>query len=202
LLFDFIKPGSRPLLLAGAGLGIALLIGCSIAIISDFPERPLPTKHSQDSNLRILLGVGNNFEKRESVGLYQTGHSFNVCIENAHTAQFLSNCKLSLNIANEKGVGRQDYWLEGPFTLNPTERKFRSIVSYREPATARKHAGDFIQLHIPIGSGYGAGYGWPWRLPVGGYTFSLRATALEAGPAEIVCKVWVDDNSELHFEKA
>jgi hypothetical protein len=152
--------------------------------------------------LRLKLGSGEEFETRQSSGLYQTNHTFSVCIENRNATRFLSNCKLSLNIANEKGNGRKDYWLEGPFTLNPTEKKFRSIVSYLEPATISEHAGEFIQLHIPVGAGYGVGHGWPWHLPVAGYTFSLHATSLETGPVEVACKIWVDDDQKLHFEKA
>jgi hypothetical protein len=142
------------------------------------------------------------FETRKSAGLYSTDHAFSVCVENAHPTKFLSNCKLYLNIANPKDGERKDFLMEGPFTLNPTERKFRSIVSYREPATVSKHPGDFIQMHVPVGFGYGVGHGWPWRLPIGAYTFSLWAISLEAGRKEVACKVWVDDDCNLHFEMA
>lgn len=167
------------------------------------PSDTAPHKAVLDAkSLQILLGAGDHFESRQSAGLYQTNHTFSVCIENSDPTKFLSNCKLYLNIANEKAGDRKDYWLEGPFTLNPTERKFRSIVSYLEPATVSKLAGDFIQLHVPIGPGYGVGYGWPWRLPVRAYTFSLWAISLETGRREVACKIWVDDNQRLHFEKA
>ena len=35
LLFDYLKPGSTPILLIGAGLGIALFLACGIALIAD-----------------------------------------------------------------------------------------------------------------------------------------------------------------------
>jgi hypothetical protein len=35
ILFDYFKPGSKPILLVGAGLGIALLLGCGIALVAD-----------------------------------------------------------------------------------------------------------------------------------------------------------------------
>jgi TIR domain len=89
--------------------------------------------------LQLKLGSGDEFETRQSSGLYQTNHTFSVCVENRDATRFLSNCKLSLNIANEGGNGRKDYWLEGPFTLNPTEKRFRSVFTYLEPATISKY---------------------------------------------------------------
>jgi hypothetical protein len=141
-------------------------------------------------------------ETRRPAGLYMTNHTFSVCVENGNPTQFRSNCKLYLNIANQKDHGSKDYWLDGPFTLNPIEKRFRSIVSYLEPASVSQHTSDFIQLHIPIGQGYGVGYGWPWRLPLGAYAFTLWASCLEEGRTELACKIWVDDGHKLHFEKA
>jgi hypothetical protein len=123
--------------------------------------------------LQILTGTGDDFETRRPLGLYMTNHTFSVCVENGNPMKFLSNCKLYLNIADQKDHGSKDYLLEGPFTLNPTEKRFRSIVSYLEPASVSQHLSDFIQLHIPVGPGYGVGYDWPCRLPLGAYAFSL-----------------------------
>jgi hypothetical protein len=111
------------------------------------------------SPLQILTGTGDDFETRRPAGLYMTNHTFSICVENCNPTQFRSNCKLYLNIANQKAHESKDYWLEGPFTLNPTEKRFRSIVNYLEPASVSQHTSDFIQLHIPIGPGYGVGYG-------------------------------------------
>jgi hypothetical protein len=109
-----------------------------------------------------------------------------------------------LNIANQNDGGRKDYALAiEPFTLNSTEERYFPIVSYDEPATVSKYAGDFIRLHIPVvGAYYDIGSGWPWRLPIGAYTFSLFATSKEVGRAEAACKIWVDDDSKLHFARA
>lgn len=152
--------------------------------------------------LQILTGKGDDFDTRRPAGLYMTNHTFSVCVENGDPTQFRSNCELYLNIANQTDHGSKDYWLDGPFTLNPTEKRFRSIVSYLEPASVSQHKSDFIQLHIPIGQGYGLGHGWPWRLPLGAYAFALWASCPEAGRTELACKIWVDDGHKLHFEKA
>jgi hypothetical protein len=154
--------------------------------------------------LQILLRVGGDFESRQAVGLYKTRHTFNVSVKNNGRERFLSNCKFYLNIADRKGQTRQDYALAiDPFTLNPTEERYFPIVSYAEPASISRHADDFIQLHIPVvGAYYGIGSGWPWRLPVGAYAFSLFATSKESGRTEVPCKIWVDDDQKLHFAKA
>jgi hypothetical protein len=152
--------------------------------------------------LRIVFGASGPFETKKAAGLYKTNHTFAVAVENSHPARFISNCKLFLNIANENDGARQDYWLDGPFTLNPTEQRIREIVRYLEPSTISKHSSDFIQLLIPIGNGFGVGYGWPWRLPVGTYLFSLKAISMETAPVEVTCKIWIDDEFKLHFEKA
>ena len=56
------------------------------------------------------------------------------------------------------------------------------IVSYDEPASVSQYAGSHIRLHIPVhGGNYNVGYGWPWQMPIGAYTFTLRATSKEAG---------------------
>jgi hypothetical protein len=162
-------------------------------------QAPLPAVAER---LQILTGTEDDFETRRPAGLYMTDHTFSVCVENGNPTQFRSNCKLYLNIANQKDHGSKDYWLDGPFTLNPIEKRFRSIVSYLEPASVSQHTSDFIQLHIPIGQGYGVGYGWPWRLPLGAYAFTLWASCLEAGRTELACKIWGDDGHKLHFEKA
>jgi hypothetical protein len=163
-------------------------------------DSPPPAIAIQQS-LRIIVGTGAPFETRKSAGLYKTSHTFSVAVHNSHPARFVSNCKLFLNIVNETDGGRQDYWLDGPFSLNPSEQRFREVATYLEPATVSKHAGDFIQLLIPVNAGYGVGYRWPWRLPVGAYTLSLKATSLETGPVEVVCKMWVDDERKFHFEE-
>lgn len=64
--------------------------------------------------LKIIIGAGGDFETRKSSGLYTTNHTFSVCVQNSDQTKFVSNCKLYLNIANEKDHGRKDYFLEGP----------------------------------------------------------------------------------------
>jgi hypothetical protein len=158
-------------------------------------------KQIKDS-LQIIIGSGGEFETKQSAGLYKTMHTFNVCVRNGHPENFLSNCKFYLNIADPKDASRKDYLLAGPFTLNATEEKYVSIVSFHEPATIGQHSGDFIQLHVPVGWGYSVGMGWPWRIPVGAYTLALWAISRETGRSEVVCKFWVDDQKKLHFEQA
>jgi hypothetical protein len=166
---------------------------------TDKKEAPEPL---EGDLLQFVFGVGQNYDIKKASGLYKTTHTFVVGIKNASARQFLSNCKLWLDIPDQAGGSPKSYALVDAFTLIASEEKHVPIVSYDEPATISGYRGDFISLHIPIGAGYGGGVKWPWRLPVGAYVFTLRASSKEDGAREAVCKVWVDESGRLHFEKA
>jgi hypothetical protein len=159
---------------------------------------------SKRNALQIILGTEGEFETRKASGLYKTTHTFNVSLKNENCERFISNCKFYLSIADKDNGNKRDYALNvEPFTLNPTEERFFSIVSYEEPASVSGHAGEFIRLLIPVtGAYYGVGSGWPWQLPVGSYVFALFATSKEHGRVEVVCKIWVDHDKKLHFTRA
>jgi hypothetical protein len=154
------------------------------------------------SPLNIIIGAGSAFEEKRASGLYKTRHTFVIAIKNDDKKRFLSNCKFFLDIPDKNGGMSRSYLLVGSFTLNASEERYVPIASYDEPATVSRHAGDSIRLHIPIGSGYDVGHCWPWQLPVGAYSLTLRATSKETAPCEIACNLWVDDESKLHFGKA
>jgi hypothetical protein len=154
------------------------------------------------ASMDIIVGTGSAFESKQASGLYKTKHTFAVAIKNSDRERFLSNCKLFLDIPDQKDGSPKSYLLVDSFTLNASEERYVPIVSYDEPATVSRHAGDSIHLHIPVGAGYDVGYGWPWQMPVGAYLFTLRVTSKEAAPREAVCKVWVDDEGKLRFGKA
>lgn len=151
--------------------------------------------------LNIIVGSGRAFEEKQANGLYQTKHTFLIAIRNDDRERFLSNCKFFLDIPDQNGQEPRSYLLIDTFTLNASEQRFVEIASYNEPATVSRHAGDTIHLHIPVGVGYNVGHGWPWRLPVGAYSITLRATSKECAPCIVVCRMWVDNGAKLHFEK-
>ena len=159
-------------------------------------------EHGANIPLDIVVGIGRAFETKRASGLYKTTHTFSIAIKNRDRELFLSNCKLFLDIPDQKDGSLRSHLLVDTFTLNASEERHVPIVSYDEPATVSQHAGDSIHLHIPTGVAYGVGYGWPWRMPVGAYSLTLRAISKESGPFEIGCKIWVDGEAKLHFEKA
>ncbi len=150
-----------------------------------------------------MFGENGSHETKIANGLYMATHTYSVGIKNENPVRFLSNCNVYLVITGESGQPAPPNWLDGPFTLNASEERRVSIVRYDEPATVSGHKGKTIQLMIPvIGGYYDVGHGWPWRLPVGAYVFTLRVTCMETGPREVVCKVSVDEDGKLHFGKA
>lgn len=165
-------------------------------------ERNDKENQSYETALEVTVGAGGAFEEKRSNGLYKTRHTFSVAIKNNDEERFLSNCKFFLDISDPKDGTSRTYLLVDAFTLNASEERYVPIVSYDEPATISRHAGDAISLHVPIGVGYDVGYGWPWHLPLGAYSLKLRATSKQTAPCEVTCKIWVDDESHLHLDKA
>lgn len=158
----------------------------------------------QKSPLQIIFGTGENFETKKAANLYQVEHTFGVAVRNGSSDHFLSNCKLYMNFPSHDGSHASSYLLVDAFTLNATEERLRPIVSYREADTVSNHSAPNIQFQIPLPPGgfYGVGTGWPFSVPVGAYTFTLRATSKETAAREVVCKAWVDEMRKLHFELA
>lgn len=157
----------------------------------------------QDDALQFVFGIGGHYETRVANGLYKTTHTFLIGIKNASRNQFVSNCKVYLDIPDKDGSVPRSYLLVDTFTLNASEERFVPIVSYDEPATISSYKGSIIRLCIPVYGGFlNVGSGWPWQMPIGAYTFTLRATAKEVGVRDVVCKIWVDEAGKLHFERA
>jgi hypothetical protein len=159
---------------------------------------------SLDDALQFVFGAGKDYQTWVAIGIYKTMHTFMIGIKNTSKTNFLSNCKLYLDISDHNSFAVNSYCLVDTFTLNATEERYVPIVSYDEPATVSGYKGSIIRLCIPVygGGALGVGSGWPWQIPVGEYTFTLRATAKEVGAHQVVCKIWVDDAEKLHFEKA
>ncbi len=157
----------------------------------------------QDDALQFVFGIGGHYETRVANGLYKTTHTFLIGIKNASRNQFVSNCKVYLDIPDKDGSVPRSYLLVDTFTLNASEERYVPIVSYDEPATISSYKGSIIRLCIPVYGGFlNVGSGWPWQMPIGAYTFTLRATAKEVGVRDVVCKIWVDEAGKLHFERA
>ncbi len=169
---------------------------------NDVEDGQIEIEENVAAPLDVVVSGGGAFEEKRSHGLYQTRHTFSIAVKNSDRKHFVSNCKLFLDLPDLNDGTLKSYLLVDTFTLNASEERYVPIVSYDEPATISRHAGDSINLHIPVGVGYDVGYGWPWQLPVGAYSLTLRAICKETGPCDVVCKLWVDDAGKLHFEKA
>jgi hypothetical protein len=177
----------------------------SMPAVSSLPTVALPAAFQAPDPppLQIILGAGGNLETKKAKGLYKTTHTFIVAVKNSDSERFLSNCKFYLDIPDQKDGNQRSYLLIDTFTLNASEVRCVPIVSYDESHAGNRSEKDHICLLIPVGGAWFAeiGTGWPWQMPVGSYTFTLRATSKETGPCEVVCRIWVDDAGKLHFER-
>ena len=52
--------------------------------------------------LDIVVGIGRAFELKRANGLYKTTHTFSIAVKNRDRERFLSNCKLFLDIPDQK----------------------------------------------------------------------------------------------------
>jgi hypothetical protein len=154
--------------------------------------------------LNIIVGSGGHFESKQAKGPYMVTHTFAVAVKNSDSKRFLSNCKFYLDITSPVNGDQRTCLLADTFTLNASEERYVRIVSYDEAATISKHCGGHIELLVPADRTMFAESfkGWPRLMPLEGQTFTLRATSTEGGVREVVCKVWVDGERILHFEKA
>ncbi len=183
-------------------LGLWLFFKTGQNINQDGNDEPVE-RHSLIRNpLQIIFGNGGYFETKRTSGFYKLSHTFSIAVKNEGPARFLSNCKLYLDIADRNNGMQRSYLLVDAFTLNASEERYVQIINFDEPATVSQHSGDAIQLLVPTSSAYNVGVGWPWQMPLGAYTFTLRATSKETSPCEVACRAWVDDEKKLHFEKA
>ena len=118
------------------------------------PNAPTAFSRSGSKNQTDQLQFTFGHETKVANGLYKTDHTFSVGVKNASQSQFLSNCKVYIDIPDEGGVTPKSYLIVDTFTLNATEERLVPIVRFDEPATVSGHKGSTIQLLIPAGSGY------------------------------------------------
>jgi hypothetical protein len=73
-------------------------------------------------------------------------------VKNDDPKQFLSNCKLYLDIADRDGSGPRNYLLVDAFTLNASEERFVPIVSFNErPSTAHSYVSlDEVRKNVKV----------------------------------------------------
>ena len=74
---------------------------------------------NQTDQLQFTFG----HETKVANGLYKTDHTFSVGVKNASQSQFLSNCKVYIDIPDESGVTPKSYLIVDTFTLNATEER-------------------------------------------------------------------------------
>lgn len=147
--------------------------------------------------INIVIGKGGLYEHKKSSNLYTVTHTASIGVRNEGAA-YLSNCKLHCEIM-DSDINNSKRWLrEDTFTLNIGEERYVSLASYNEPIPPQPKGGDTIQLHAPVGSGYG---GFLPTLPIKGGALTITASCAESTSCEAICKLWVV-NGKLNWEQA
>jgi hypothetical protein len=113
-----------------------------------------------------------------------------VRVANADQSHFISNCKVHLD------WNSASYLLQDSFTLNPTEERIIDIATHHEMEHDK-----WIHLNIPVRGGFFINRA-SFKLPLSGALVKIRATSAEARPAELICRVFVDDTGRLRMENA
>lgn len=151
------------------------------------------------SPLKITTRRGGDFESFRNHQIYTNRHTFSVAVTNTSPSEFVSNCKLHLEIART-GEPVQSFLLLDTFTLNAGEDRLVPIVSYDEPIPPHPTGGPELRFLVPVlGQGYDVGHGWPWQAPLGAYSFTLKATSRGHPVASVPFSAWVDGNGVLNF---
>src|SRR5690606_29874080 len=75
------------------------------------------------STLKIVSGKGGDFESFRNHQIYTNRHTFSVAVTNTSRTDFVSNCKLHMELA-KPGERAQSFLLVDTFTLNAGEDRF------------------------------------------------------------------------------
>jgi hypothetical protein len=113
-----------------------------------------------------------------------------ISVENTDSNHFVSNCKVHVEVDGVNYALKLD-----SFTLNPTEKRFMEIATHHENNPADK----WIHLCIQLPGGSYIGVMQP-RLPLAGGLLTIKATSAETRPAQLICRVFVDDSGRLRME--
>jgi hypothetical protein len=114
-----------------------------------------------------------------------------VCIENIDRAKFISNCKVHADFGKTTNA-----LLIDSFTLNAGEKRFAPIVFHMEDK-----ADDYIHVIAPMAGGFFAeAYAYLY-LPITETVMTIKASCAECRPAQLVCRVYVDETGKTRMEK-
>jgi hypothetical protein len=149
-----------------------------------------PLMAVRNDALKITLGETADFEHTQP-RLDYVIRTVLACVGNVDPSHFISNCKAGVEI---NGI---DHSLVDCFTLNPIEKRFIPIA-FRHESPIDK----FIHIcAIPKPGGIG-GIQYRPTFPLSGGLITIKATSAETKPAQLVCRVFVDDSGKLKLEKA
>lgn len=151
---------------------------------------------TNDANsLRILTGTGKPFD---TIEVNEYGEHHTICVQVTNVgSKFISNCKFYrtyIRFTDDK----QKTLLDGPFSLEPGERRNISIAMFNETKKL-PNADHLIGLSMPP-SALGAGITQP-RLPVDRrHVVSFVAESPDSTDAVLHCQLWVDESGKLRLE--
>jgi hypothetical protein len=153
----------------------------------------LPTNDA--NSLRILTGTENPFDKIE-VNEYGVHHTISIGVTNTGSKK-ISNCKFYrtyIAFTND----HQKALLDGPFSLEPNERRYVSIAIFNETKDL-PHAYHLIGLSMPPGT-FGAGIMQPLLPPDRRHVVSFVAESPDSKDAEFHCELSVDKRGKVYLE--
>jgi hypothetical protein len=153
----------------------------------------IPTNNA--NALRILTGTGEPFD-RVVANQYGVQHTIYAAITNVGSKR-ISNCNfyrtyVAFTNDSEKTL------LDGPFSLDPQERRYVSIALFNETKDLPR-ANHLIGLSMPP-SALGVGIMQPRLPPDRRHVVSFVAESPDCRDAELHCEVVVDDRGKLRLE--
>jgi hypothetical protein len=140
--------------------------------------------------LRMTLENTEAFE-RSQVHSDHIIRKWCVCVENIDPSHFITNCKLHGDFNGAHNL------LNNIGTLNATEKRFVEIATHHEAPFDQ-----FIHIQAPRAGGFfSEAYNY-LKLPLSETLLTLHATSAETKPAQLICRLFVDEAGKLRMEKA
>jgi hypothetical protein len=151
---------------------------------------------TNDANsLRILTGTEEPFDKID-VNEYGVHHTISIGVTDTGSKK-ISDCKFYrtyIAFTND----HQKTLLDGPFSLDPNERRYVSIAMFNETKDL-PHANHLIGLSMPPNA-FGAGIMQPQLPPDRRHVVSFVAESQNSKDAVLHCELWVDEGGKLRLE--
>ena len=184
--------------MAAAAVLAAIVVAALVWVINDINGQvQKPSDVAGNDRVKIEFKNEDPFVKVETAGVNRR-RMIRVRIDN-NTDKAISNGRLDVLDLDPPYRNTANWLLKDAISIGPHDYTFIKVVYYDEGASQAK-PGTTMRLAVPMSGGVFA-ESYP-NLPLTLHTFFLKFSTLERGLFDqMYCRIYVDDDHILHFER-